>query len=400
MLDGRHTGTGGGNHVTLGGATPADSPFLRRPDLLRSPHHLLAAPPVAVVPVLRALHRPHQSQAPRVDEARHAAALRARDRSFAEIERARARRRGSSTARCGSFSTDLTGNTHRAEFCIDKLYSPDAPSGRQGLVELRAFEMPPHARMSLAQMLLLRALVARFWTAAVPAAARAAGARSSHDRFMLPHYVRRDFRATCSRISTRAGYPVRRRSGSRRSWSSAFPCSGGAAYDGVELELRMALEPWLVLGEEATAQRQARCRRFRGGAAAGQVPRARSRAPSSSPATAGACRCDRPASPASSSPPFATRRGSRRSALHPTIGAHAPLVFDVFDRGLGRAIGGCVYHVEPPGGRSYDAVPRQRLRGRGAPDLALLGVGHTAGEAASTAVGEELRAYYAKRPSY
>ena len=268
MLDGRHTGTGGGNHIVSAAPTPADSPFLRRPDLLRSLRRLLAQSSVAVVPVLGHVHRPDEPGTARRRSAQRFAATSWRSRSrrspSADDVAALA---GRSVFR--NLLVDVTGNTHRAEFCIDKLYSPDSATGRLGLVELRAFEMPPHARMSLAQQLLLRALdravlerrrttqpLVRWGTRAArplhAAALRRAGLR------------RRARRSDASRLS--AASP----NGSRRTSSSASRCYGAVARRGVQLELRQALEPWHVLGEEAGGRRHGALRRFVGRAAAGE----------------------------------------------------------------------------------------------------------------------------------
>jgi uncharacterized protein (DUF2126 family)/transglutaminase-like putative cysteine protease len=349
-LDGTHTGTGGGNHVTLGGATPADSPVLRRPDLLRSmvtywQHH----------PSLSYLFSGQfvgpTSQAPRVDEGR-ADNLYELEIAFAELEDEetppwmvdRVLRH---------LLVDLTGNTHRSEFCIDKLFSPDSERGRLGIVELRAFEMPPHHQMALVQGLLVRSLVSRFWRS--PYGGRLVRwGTDLYDRFLLPWYVRHDIHDVIDDLCAH-GIEF------DPAWIDPFfefrfPLIGEIDVGDVHLELRRAIEPWHVLGEEVSGSGTARY-------VDSSVERIQLRVDG--------LRADRyvvtcngvpvPLQPTTT--PATMVAGVRFkawapwSALHPTIGVHAPLVFDVVDRWSERSIGGCTYAVSHPGGRSYDTFP-------------------------------------------
>jgi uncharacterized protein (DUF2126 family) len=382
-LDGRHTGTGGGNHITLGGRTPADSPMLRRPDLLRSlitywQHH----------PVLSYLFSTQfigpTSQAPRVDEGR--------DEMLYELELAfqqipddleedkvpywlvdRIFR---------NLLVDITGNTHRAEFCIDKLYSPDSSSGRLGILEFRSFDMPPHFRMSMVQFLLIRSLVMLFWKKPYKHKLVRWGT-ALHDRFLLPHYCYQDLKEVV-RDLREGGYAFDIK------WfdpffSFRFPFLGELREGDIHMELHTAIEPWHVLGEEMSSSGTARfvdsslervqvkisgltdsryhllCNGFR--------------IPLKNTGTHGEYVAG-----------IRYRAWQPPSALHPTIGVDTPLVFDIYDTWTGKSVAACKYHVAHPGGRNYDTFPVNSYEAESRRISRFFDFGHSVNEITPTVV--------------
>ena len=351
MLDGKHTGTGGGNHVTIGAMNPSDSPLLRRPDLLRSlitfwQHH----------PGLSYLFSGSfigpTSQAPRVDEGR-AENLYELEIAFSQIPEGEDVPFWLTDRLFRHMLTDITGNTHRSEFCIDKLYSPDSSSGRLGILELRAFDMPPHSQMGLLQMLLVRTLVSLFWRKPYKHKLVRWGTQL-HDKFLLEHYVKEDMRDIVEFLNNE-GYPF------ELDWFDPFfefrfPLYGLASVENFNLELRAAIEPWNVLGEESSSQGTARY-------VDSSLERVQVKVSNFTPERY-VLTCNSVVVPLSATgvegeyvAGVKYKAWQPWSALHPTIGVDTPLTFDVVDKWNQRSIGGMTYHVAHPGGRTYDTFP-------------------------------------------
>jgi uncharacterized protein (DUF2126 family)/transglutaminase-like putative cysteine protease len=355
LIDGRMAGSGGGNHITIGGPSPAASPWLARPDLLASlvtfaQHH----PSLSYM--FSGLFVGPTSQAPRLDEARHDALYELEVALPALFDRETPPPAWQVDGLLRHLLVDVAGSTHRAEISIDKLCDPGTPYGRQGLVELRAFEMPPHPRMQTAQTLLVRTLLAAF--AAEPYRhALVRWGSELHDRFLLPYWMWRDFEDVLAHLAA-AGFALP---------AEAYlpfvelrcPLVGTLEVDGGMIEVRNAIEPWHVLGEEATATGTARY-------VDSSVERIEVRTRGLDPERH-VIAVNRHILPLRSAGRDVHVGGVRfrawcpPHALHPHIGIHHPLQLDVVDTWAKRGVVGAAYHVWHPEGQAFDAPPLTRI---------------------------------------
>lgn len=355
MLDGKHTGTGGGNHITLGGAKPAESPILRQPDTLRSMVNFWQNHP-GLSYLFSSPFIGSTSQSPRVDEGRPEM-LYELEIAFKELEKLENPPFWMVDRIFRNILTDITGNTHRSEFCIDKLYSPDSNTGRLGILEMRGFDMPPHKEMCFLQILLVRSLFATFWNTPYKHPVIHWG-NDLHNKFMMHHFIKED-------IYDVVEYLQNHGINFQKEWFDVFldfrfPEYGSVQLNGIKLTLRSALEPWIVLGEEMSNSGTARF-------VDSSVERLEVVVEDFNPERYKLL-CNSivvPLVPTDYSRKYVAsiryKAWAPPSALHPTIGVDTPLVFDIYDTYNERAIGGCTYHVVHPGGRNYDTFPVNQL---------------------------------------
>lgn len=356
--DGRQAGSGGGHHLTVGGPTPLTSPFLQRPALLGRLLSFVQHHP-SLSYMFTGLFVGPTSQAPRIDEARHDS-LYELELAIGQLER---RPWGDNPPPWYAdmlfrhLLVDVTGNTHRAEISIDKLFDPLTPFGRQGIIEMRAFEMPPHPRMATAQMILLRTLVAALMETPYHGELVRWG-HTLHDRFLLPYWMWKDFEDILEFLNLR-GFALQKEH-YRPFLDLRCPVVGRMTVSGVELQVRNAIEPWHVLGEEATGAGTSRyvdssmerieimvdgyiAERHAILVNGHVLPL---RATGESHRLVGGVRF---------------RAWAPPHSLHPHIGIHHPISIEVLDRWSRRSLGGCTYHVWHPEGRAFDGSPLTRF---------------------------------------
>lgn len=371
MLDGRHTGTGGGNHITLGGLTPKDSPLLRKPQILKSMIAFWVNHP-SLSYLFSSSFVGMTSQAPRVDEGKPDAIYNL-EIAFVELEKHTDPPFWLVDRLFRNILTDITGNTHRSEFCIDKLYSPDSSTGRLGILELRGFDMPPHKDMCLIQLLLVRALMAAFAKKPYERPLTKWGSLL-HDRFMISHFIKKDLEEVVRYLHD-AGIDFDLK------WFDPFiefkfPILGTRSIDEMQLTFRSGIEPWNVLGEEMAATCTAR-----------YVDSSMERIEvviENFNASRYKLLCNKTIIPLTQTDkPMTYLAGIRYkawapySAMHPTKKIDTPLVFDIYDTWNGLSIGGCTYHVMHPGGRSYASFPVNAFEAEGRRITRFLEENHT-----------------------
>ncbi|MGZ3633133.1 MAG: transglutaminase family protein [Parachlamydiaceae bacterium] len=351
LIDGRRIGAGGGHHMIIGGPTPPQSPILQRPDLLQSfltywQHHPCFSY------FFSGLFIGPTSQAPRIDEARHET-LYELEIAFSQLPRLDKNDHTQIDRLFRHLLVDVTGNTHRSEICIDKLYAPHTNYGKQGLLEFRSFEMQPHPHMSLLQILLIRAFVAYFWKTPYQHRFTRWGTEL-HDRMLLPYFLWQDLGDVLIELNS-AGFKF------KKEWfmpffEFRFPIYGQAQFENIHLELRMALEPWNVLEEGHFNHHTSRI-------VDSSTQRVQIKMSGILPHRH-IITCNKRYVPLHPCPEKGEYiAGIRYKAwnppltLHPLIPVNTPLVIDVYDTWLKRSIGGVTYHSTHPGGLNYVHLP-------------------------------------------
>jgi uncharacterized protein (DUF2126 family) len=361
QFNGREVGTGGGAHLVFGGPSGMQSPFLTYPALLPSVIRYWQRHPALSYAFTGAYMGP-SSQAPRIDESTYEALYEL------EVACAGAESFGSPQnlplfdLLFRDLLMDRSGNTHRAEISVDKLWNPFAPNGRLGLVEFRAFETHPQRSVQALTALFVRAILARLcaepyrepfirWNGEL------------HDRFFLPAFVWEDLVAVCEDLR-RHGIPFDPE-WLRIPWAWRFPQLGEFVLTDktkgeFRIELRQALEAWPLLGESPNAGTVART-------VDSSVDRIEARVSDLRILEGGlllvnGLPCEfRPTADGGAACGIRYRAFYFTPSLQPHVPVHAPLLIEWVDRATLNVIGGARWHVWNPRFEPYTELPKSDL---------------------------------------